>query len=110
MACVDLRDRITWLQSRGRIFYGPVRMEHGRPTGRHSTPRGVFYVSWKAGPVYFSNIYDEPMPYAVFFGPDGIAFHGGSLTGFSHGCVHLNLRDARYFNEHLPVGAEVVVF
>jgi len=57
---------------------------------RHATPRGTFQVSWKAGPNYASNICNEPMPWAVFFAPGGIAFHGG--------------------NEHLPVGAEVVVF
>jgi lipoprotein-anchoring transpeptidase ErfK/SrfK len=50
------------------------------------------------------------MPYAVFFAPGGIAFHGGSLTTLSHGCVHLDIGSARYYYDHLPVGAEVVVF
>jgi lipoprotein-anchoring transpeptidase ErfK/SrfK len=52
----------------------------------------------------------EPMPYAVFFAQGGIAFHGGSLTRPSHGCVHLRIGSARYYHDHLPVGAEVVVF
>lgn len=30
-----------------------------------------------------------PMPYSVFFAPGGIAFHEGSLTEDSHGCVRL---------------------
>jgi hypothetical protein len=34
----------------------------------------------------------------------------GSLTQWSHGCVHLTLAAARYYNVHLSVGAEVVVF
>jgi lipoprotein-anchoring transpeptidase ErfK/SrfK len=50
------------------------------------------------------------MPWAVFFAPGGIAFHGGSLTTPSHGCVHLTDENAYYYNDHLPVGAEVVVF
>ena len=50
------------------------------------------------------------MPWAVFFAPGGIAFHGGSLTTPSHGCVHLTDANAHYYNQHLPDGAEVVVF
>lgn len=109
-ACVDLSDHLTWLQSDGRITYGPVRMQPGPPGTRNATPRGTFHVLWKAGPDYISTEYHEPMPYAVFFAPGGIAFHGGSLTKPSHGCVHLDISSARYYNDHLPIGAEVVVF
>jgi lipoprotein-anchoring transpeptidase ErfK/SrfK len=105
-ACADLSARLTWLQSDGTITYGPVRMEPGLPR----TPRGTFYVQWKAGANYMSTEFHEPMPYAVFFAPGGIAFHGGSLTVPSHGCIHLDIGSARYYNDHLPVGAEVVVF
>ena len=109
-ACVDLADHLTWLQSGGQITYGPVRMEPGPPGSPHATPRGTFHVSWKGGPGLISNVYGEPMPYAVFFAPGGIAFHGGSLTVPSHGCVHLTIVNARYYNEYLSIGAEVVVF
>jgi lipoprotein-anchoring transpeptidase ErfK/SrfK len=109
-ACVDLARHLTWLQHDGTVTFGPVRMEPGRPRSRHATPRGTFQVSWKAGPTYISTIYGDPMPWAVFFAPGGIAFHGGSLTTPSHGCVHLTVANAHYYNEHLPVGAEVVVF
>jgi lipoprotein-anchoring transpeptidase ErfK/SrfK len=109
-ACVDLADHLTWLQSGGQISYGPVRMEPGSPGTPNATPRGTFRVSWKAGPHLVSNEYDEPMPYAVFFAPGGVAFHGGSLTKPSHGCVHLTIANAHYYNDHLPIGAEVVVF
>jgi hypothetical protein len=108
-ACVDLSDHLTWLQSGGQITYGPVPMEPGPPGTRHATPRGTFHVQWKAGANYISTEYHEPMPYAVFFAPGGIAFHGGSLTKPSHGCVHLTIGSARYYNDHLPIGAEVVV-
>jgi hypothetical protein len=109
-ACVDLTRHITWLQANGKITFGPVKMEPGKPGSRHQTPRGTFHVEWKAGPSYVSNIYNEPMPWATFFASGGIAFHGGSLTAWSHGCVHLTVGNAHYYNQHLPIGAEVVVF
>ena len=109
-ACVDLTRHITWLQAQGKVTFGPVQMEPGKPGGQHQTPRGTFQVAWKAGPTYESNIYHEAMPWATFFAVGGIAFHGGSLTAWSHGCVHLTNANARYYNEHLPIGAQVVVF
>jgi lipoprotein-anchoring transpeptidase ErfK/SrfK len=85
-------------------------MEPGAPGTPEATPRGTFRVQWKAGPGYISTEYGEPMPYAVFFAPGGVAFHGGSLTKPSHGCVHLDIGSAQYYHDHLPIGAEVVVF
>jgi hypothetical protein len=108
--CVDLAAHLTWLQSGGRIIYGPVRMEPGPPGTANATPRGTFHVLWKGGRNLISNEYNEPMPYAVFFAQGGFAFHAGSLTESSHGCVHLTLASALYYNEHLPIGAEVVIF
>ena len=109
-ACVDLARHITWLQAQGTVTFGPVQMEPGKPGGGHETPRGTFQVAWKAGPTYQSNIYHEAMPWATFFAAGGIAFHGGSLTAWSHGCVHLTNANAHYYNEHLAIGAQVVVF
>jgi lipoprotein-anchoring transpeptidase ErfK/SrfK len=74
------------------------------------TPRGIFHVAWKAGANYISTSFGVPIPYAVFFAPGGIAFHAGSLTSSSHGCVHLTMHNARYYHDHLPIGAEVAVF
>ena len=110
MACVDLAAHLTWLQAGGRVTFGPVQMEPGEPGSAHQTPRGTFHVAWKAGPAYVSDIYGDAMPWATFFAVGGIAFHGGSLTQWSHGCVHLTPASARYYNVHLPVGAEVFVF
>lgn len=107
-ACADLTDHVTWLQAGGRVTYGPVRMEPGG--AGDPTPRGIFHVAWKAGPHYISTSYGVPIPYAVFFAADGVAFHAGSLTTSSHGCIHLTMAAARHYNEHLPVGAEVDVF
>lgn len=109
-ACVDLTRHLTWLQSGSKVVFGPVQMEPGRPGSVHATPPGTFTVTGKGGPNVMSNVYDEPMPWAVFFGSDGIAFHEGSLTVPSHGCVHLTMADAHYYNEHLVIGDEVVLF
>jgi hypothetical protein len=109
-ACVDLSRHLTWLQSSGEVAFGPVRMEPGPPGTANATPRGTFTVLWKGGPNVISNIYDEPMPWAVQFTSDGVAFHAGSLTAPSHGCVHLTMANAHYYNQHLAIGAKVVVF
>jgi len=109
-ACVDLKHHLTWLQSDGHITYGPVSMEPGPAGTRQATPRGTFHVQWRAGANYISTEYHVPIPYAVFFAPGGVAFHGGSLDTPSHGCVHLDIGSARYYHDHLPTGAEVVVF
>jgi L,D-transpeptidase catalytic domain len=109
-ACVDLSRHLTWLQSDGKVTFGPVRMEPATPGSANATPRGTFTVLWKGGPNVISNIYKEPMPWAVQFTSGGVAFHAGSLTVPSHGCVHLTMANAHYYNEHLAIGAEVVVF
>jgi L,D-transpeptidase-like protein len=109
-ACVDLKAHLTWLQSHGRPTFGPVRMEPGTPGTASATPSGTFHVEWKAGPHFVSSEYGDPMPWATFFAPGGVAFHGGSLTQPSHGCVHLTSSNAHFFQVHLPIGAEVVVF
>ncbi|HEY1703342.1 MAG TPA: L,D-transpeptidase [Trebonia sp.] len=111
-ACVDLPAHLTWLQSDGRLTYGPVRMEpgSGAPGTSHATPLGTWRVQWKAGANYVSTTYNEAMPWATFFAPGGVAFHGGSLTAASHGCVHLSIANAKYFHDHLPIAAEVAVF
>jgi lipoprotein-anchoring transpeptidase ErfK/SrfK len=109
-ACVDLSRHLTWLQSDGKVTFGPVRMEPGPPGTANATPRGTFTVIWKGGPNVISTAYNEPMPWAVQFTSDGAAFHAGSLSLPSHGCVHLTMANAHYYNEHLAIGAEVVVF
>lgn len=106
-ACVDLDRREAWLQADGRVVYGPVPMEPG--TGDALTPRGAFAVSWK-DEEHISGEYGDPMPFSVFFAPGGIAFHEGSLTTPSHGCVHLRHDDAAHFFAQLQPGDPVTVF
>ncbi len=105
-ACVDLKAKITWLQHGTQIFLGPVRMQPGE--GSKKTPRGTFSITKKAA-VYYSHTYGGAMPYSVFWGHDGIAYHEGTLTGFSHGCIHLSMANAKRFFAALHVGQRVYV-
>jgi lipoprotein-anchoring transpeptidase ErfK/SrfK len=105
-ACVDLRAKITWLQHGTKIILGPVRMQPGEGASR--TPRGTFTINKKAA-VYYSHTYGGAMPYSVFWGHDGIAYHEGSLTGFSHGCIHLTMANAKRVYAALHKGDRVYV-
>ncbi|GAA4929751.1 L,D-transpeptidase-like protein [Actinomycetospora succinea] len=115
-ACVDLRTHQSWLQRDGDVVYGPVPFLPGADTGRRApgptssaTPTGLFHVQRKDADAV-SHEYGEPMPHAVYFAPGGIAFHEGSLTESSHGCIHLEAPDATAFFGHLAVGDDVLVF
>lgn len=109
--CVDTRLRLSWLQQNGKIVYGPIAVMPGSRgvDGSVPTPQGIFHVEWKDAQ-HQSNEYNEKMPDAVFFAPGGIAFHEGSLSSSSHGCVHLTGPDSDYYFAHLRVGDEVAVF
>ena len=104
-ACVDLSARKTWLLKDGVVVYGPVHAEPGR-TG-WSTPVGTFHVISHVKN-YVSKKFNAPMPYSTFFLP-GIAFHEGSASTPSHGCVHLSLSAAETFFSDLAVGDAVQI-
>ncbi|MGH3782762.1 MAG: L,D-transpeptidase family protein, partial [Pseudonocardiaceae bacterium] len=53
--------------------------------------------------------HNAPMPYSVFFTNTGIAFHEGSLSRASAGCIHLNHTAATTFFSKLSVGQVVQV-
>lgn len=110
-ACVDLGMRISWLQNGDKVTWGPVPILPGTPEmpGATATPTGLFRVRWKDAD-HVSDEYHEPMPHAVFFTTNGIAFHEGALTGGSHGCVHLSAVDAKHYFDQLQRGAKVAVF
>ncbi|MBP2320840.1 hypothetical protein JOF56_001225 [Kibdelosporangium banguiense] len=105
-ACVSLSQNLAWLMRDGVVEYGPVPITHGRQG--HETPVGKFKVVWKDA-VHTSNIYGTPMPHSVFFAPGGIAFHEGSLSEQSHGCVHLSPEVAKIFFDALTAKAPVQV-
>ena len=105
-ACIDLSAKTSWLQYNGIVTYGGVPITSGRPG--YETPPGTFHVTYKDID-HWSQAYDAPMPYSVFFTDTGIAFHEGSLTQQSHGCVHLSPEAARTYYNALKPGDVVEV-
>lgn len=105
-ACVDLSANQAWLLAGGRVAVGPVPITTGRPG--HETPPGLFHVQYKDIDHLSREFDDAPMPYSVFFN-SGIAFHEGSLSALSHGCVHLSNSAAQAFFDGLAVGDVVQV-
>jgi lipoprotein-anchoring transpeptidase ErfK/SrfK len=105
-ACVDLSSRQAWLlDGAGNVTYGPVGALGG--TRKDPTPTGTFPVDYKDRD-HVSNIFDVPMPNSVFFAP-AIAFHKGSLSDRSHGCIHLGRSASQRFFSDLSPGDTVQV-
>ncbi|GAB1509286.1 L,D-transpeptidase [Actinophytocola sp. KF-1] len=99
-ACIDLSANTSWLMHNGAVTYGGVPITSGRPG--YETPPGTFQVTYKDID-HWSRAYDAPMPYSVFFTTSGIAFHEGSLSEKSHGCIHLsNAAAKKYFSALQP--------
>lgn len=105
-ACIDLSANTTWLTHNGAVTYGGVPITSGKPG--YETPPGVFQVTYKDID-HWSQAFNGPMPYSVFFTTSGIAFHEGSLTQLSHGCIHLSPQAARMFYNTLAPGDVVEV-
>ncbi|MFE2755181.1 L,D-transpeptidase [Actinosynnema sp. NPDC059335] len=105
-ACVSLSTNQSWLISGGRVSYGPVPTTSGRPG--YETPVGYFSVLWQVRDDW-SIPYNGPMPFSTYFVGNGIAFHEGSLTEESHGCIHLSREAAAHYFETLRVGDQVQV-
>lgn len=105
-ACVQKHTNLAWLVSNGVTSYGPVRISHGKPG--FSTPVGNFPVLRKVKNDW-SVPYNGPMPNAVYFTTDGIAFHQGDLNSQTHGCVRLTWNDSEVFYNNLFPGERVQV-
>jgi lipoprotein-anchoring transpeptidase ErfK/SrfK len=104
-ACVSLSRKRAWLMRGGHVVLSAPIMT-GRP-GERTSP-GTFHVTWKDADHRSSEFHDAPMPWSVFF-DGGIAFHTGSLSRQSAGCVHLSDSAARTFFRTLHVGDTVIV-
>jgi lipoprotein-anchoring transpeptidase ErfK/SrfK len=105
-ACVDISAHKAWILQGGKVVYGPVPMLPGRKG--YATPTGTFHVLSKEK-VHLSKEFDNaPMPNSVFFYP-GDAFHTGSLSVYSHGCIHLSASASLKFFTTLHVGDVVQV-
>ncbi|MDN5724174.1 MAG: L,D-transpeptidase [Corynebacterium sp.] len=106
-ACIDVDGKRAWMQSDGRITYGPVPVTTGM--SGYETTRGTHQVLRHVRDDH-SRIFDSPMPYSTYFTTSGIAFHEGRLDEPSHGCIHLGHHAAVHFFDQLQVGDQVVAF
>ncbi|WP_254897077.1 L,D-transpeptidase [Amycolatopsis sp. Hca4] len=106
-ACVSLSGKQAWLLDEGKIVYGPVKMLPGKKDG--PTPVGKWHVQYKEKLHHSTEFDGAPMPNSVFFAPGGIAFHEGSLSRYSAGCVHLSSAASLKFFTTLETGDEVQV-
>jgi lipoprotein-anchoring transpeptidase ErfK/SrfK len=106
-ACVDLANEQAWLQTIGQITYGPVPITSGAAGSRTRT--GTFSVFWLYKNHNSSLFNNAPMPNSVFFDND-IAFHQGSLSDQSNGCIHLSWDASETFFDTLSVGDSVYVW
>jgi lipoprotein-anchoring transpeptidase ErfK/SrfK len=116
-ACVDLESERAWLIKDGKVMRGPVKVASGgrgkpTPTGHslrvyrkekdHKSKESRIQSGPKKGQ-------PAPMPYSVFFEDGGIAFHSGSPSVASAGCIHLNTADAIAWFNYLQIGDQVQV-
>ena len=111
-ACVDLKDRYSWLIQNGKVIRGKVDSSSGG--NGEETPVGTFHVlskdkDHKSKESRLPNGQPAPMPWSVFFEPGGIAFHSGDPEKASAGCIHLPPADAQVWFNTLKVGDEVQV-
>ena len=105
-ACVDISAHQAWILQGGKVVYGPVKQLPGRPS--NPTPTGTFHVLSKEK-MHLSKEFDNAeMPNSVFFYP-GDAFHTGSLSVYSHGCIHLSPGASQKFFDTLHIGDIVQV-
>jgi lipoprotein-anchoring transpeptidase ErfK/SrfK len=105
-ACVDISAHKAWLLDGGKVIYGPVPMLPGRKG--HPTPTGTFHVLSKEKMHLSTEFNNAEMPNSVFFYP-GDAFHTGSLSVYSHGCIHLSAAASLRFFNTLKIGDVVQV-
>ena len=78
----------------------------------YKTPYGIYKVYYKKR-YHMSTKYPEPsgvnnMDYSLFFN-GGIALHQGNENAYSHGCIHLNKKDAALLFKLIKNGTRVIV-
>jgi len=79
---------------------------------QYKTPYGSYKVYYKKR-YHMSTKYPEPsginnMDYSLFFNK-GIALHQGNENAYSHGCIHLNKKDATLLFKLIKNGTRVIV-
>jgi lipoprotein-anchoring transpeptidase ErfK/SrfK len=106
VACVSLSRQLAWFVRNGKVVRGPIRVATGR--AGYGTELGTFR-AYRKNRMWYSTIYNNaPMPYSVFF-DGGEAFHQGSTSIRSHGCVHVGAGNAAWVYSFLRIGDVVQV-
>jgi lipoprotein-anchoring transpeptidase ErfK/SrfK len=109
VACVDQDHQTMWIQQGSKIIMPAVRIRTGK-SGRR-TPDGTYHI-WLRNRHQYSYLFDEPMPFSLFFHGD-YALHGsyGDLRkGGSNGCVNLTVADAAKVFGILGLGDVVYIW
>jgi lipoprotein-anchoring transpeptidase ErfK/SrfK len=112
-ACVDLDSQRAWLIQNGKVIRGPVKVASGG--NGQQTPVGHSLRVYRKDKDHVSeesrlpNGQPAPMPWSVFFEDGGIAFHSGSPSRSSAGCIHLEPADAEAWFNYLQIGDQVQV-
>jgi hypothetical protein len=112
-ACVDLDSQRAWLIQNGKVIRGPVKIASGG--NGEETPVGHSLRVYRKDKDHVSeesrlpNGQPAPMPWSVFFEDGGIAFHSGSPSRSSGGCIHLEPVDAEAWFNYLQIGDQVQV-
>jgi hypothetical protein len=112
-SCVDLDSQRAWLIQDGKILRGPVKIASGG--NGQETPVGHSLRVYRKDKDHVSeesrlpNGQPAPMPWSVFFEDGGIAFHSGSPSRSSGGCIHLDPADAEAWFNYLQIGDQVQV-
>jgi len=112
-SCVDLDSQRAWLIEDGKIMRGPVKIASGG--NGEETPVGHSLRVYRKEKDHLSqesrlpNGQPAPMPWSVFFEDGGIAFHSGSPSRSSGGCIHLEPVDAEAWFNYLQIGDQVQV-
>ena len=110
---MDLDTQRAWLLHDGKITRGPVKIASGG--NGEETPIGHSLRVYRKDKDHLSQEsrlpdgQPAPMPWSVFFQDGGIAFHSGSPSRSSAGCIHLAPADAEAWFNDLQIGDQVQV-
>jgi lipoprotein-anchoring transpeptidase ErfK/SrfK len=109
VVCVDQNHQQLWVQQGKKIIFPAVRVRTGK-AGRR-TPDGLYHI-WLRNRHQYSYLFDEPMPFSLFFHGD-YALHGvyGDIRkGGSNGCVNLTVADSQKLFGMLGLGDVVYIW
>lgn len=101
---------------RGSTLVATFNISSGKPSTPSDTGTFFVYIKYESKTMRGADYVSPNVPYATFYN-GGEAFHAakwnpdGIATGQprSHGCINMNLADAKWVYDNMPVGAMVEV-